>query len=255
MYQYLTPRAWGHAVSADLVHWTQLPVALATDMPYDRGGVYSGSATVLDDDARTPMLSYSVSTNDMMCLAFPANRSDPDLVVWTKYVGNPVISVRTGAPPGRDPTTAWRSASGGTWRMAYGTDQGAVVYTTADLKTWTKTGMLNSGDRTGMWECPDFFAVPGTRGSLYLLKASTLGRDYWALGTYDDVAVRFTPSSLDIGTFSQVGECVCVCVLVVCFCLLVSSLYSTSYMTTADSMPARLSTIPSTTARCVTCTC
>jgi hypothetical protein len=112
MYQYLTPRVWGHAASPDLVHWTQvgvgvdsahlafcfdsrhyslralkarnspleqLPIALDTDEWYDRGGVFSGSATILNDEDLTPVLSYSVSTNDMMCLAYPANRSDPFL--------------------------------------------------------------------------------------------------------------------------------------------------------------------------------
>lgn len=64
-YQYQTPRVWGHAVSQDLIHWTQLPVALENDAWYDNGGVYSGSGTVLNDAAKTPVLSYAVSTNDM----------------------------------------------------------------------------------------------------------------------------------------------------------------------------------------------
>eukprot|EP00882_Tetradesmus_deserticola_P031638 GHRQ01035791.1.p1 GENE.GHRQ01035791.1~~GHRQ01035791.1.p1 ORF type:complete len:150 (+),score=19.28 GHRQ01035791.1:509-958(+) len=37
---------WGHVVSQDLVHWTWLPPALLPDQPYDRGGVWSGSATI-----------------------------------------------------------------------------------------------------------------------------------------------------------------------------------------------------------------
>ena len=90
--------------------------------------VFTGSATVLNDAAHTPVLSYSVATNDMQCLAMPANRSDPDLIVWTKYSGNPVISVKTGALPGRDPTTAWWSDSLQKWRMTYGTTEGANVY-------------------------------------------------------------------------------------------------------------------------------
>ena len=85
MYQYLTPRTWGHAVSDDLLHWTQLPIALNNDMWYDRGGVFTGSATVLNDAQRTPILSYSVSTNDMQCLALPANRSDPNLIQVTQW--------------------------------------------------------------------------------------------------------------------------------------------------------------------------
>ena len=43
---------------------------------------------------------------------------------WTKYEGNPIISTKTGAPPGRDDTTAWLGGPDGqTYRMAYGTDQ------------------------------------------------------------------------------------------------------------------------------------
>jgi hypothetical protein len=37
---------WGHVVSQDLVRWSWLPPALLPDQPYDRGGVWSGSATI-----------------------------------------------------------------------------------------------------------------------------------------------------------------------------------------------------------------
>ena len=63
--QYETPRQWAHAVADDMLRWQQLPQGLQTDAWYDRGGVYSGSTTVLDDEARTPVISYSVSSNDM----------------------------------------------------------------------------------------------------------------------------------------------------------------------------------------------
>lgn len=63
MYQYRTPRVWGHAVSQDLLHWTQLPVALENDMWYDQGGVYTGSTTLLN--GTEPAILYAVSTNDM----------------------------------------------------------------------------------------------------------------------------------------------------------------------------------------------
>ena len=41
---------WGHAVSRDLLHWTQLPPALVPSEPYDmyeQGGCFSGSALVV----------------------------------------------------------------------------------------------------------------------------------------------------------------------------------------------------------------
>jgi fructan beta-fructosidase len=37
------PKSWGHAVSADMVHWTQLPHAI---LPYDKGAIWSGTAVV-----------------------------------------------------------------------------------------------------------------------------------------------------------------------------------------------------------------
>ena len=148
MYQYLTPRQWGHAVSTDLVHWTQLPISLPNNEWYNAGGVYTGSATVLDDEAKTPMLSYSVSTNNMQCIAFPTNRSDPDLVEWTNAVYNPIISSTNGAPDGRDDTTAWLSEDGQSYLMAYGIVDAAIVYTAplSNLSNWTQVGNLYSGN-------------------------------------------------------------------------------------------------------------
>lgn len=38
------PTYWGHATSDDLIRWQHLPIALAPDQPYDKGGCFSGSA-------------------------------------------------------------------------------------------------------------------------------------------------------------------------------------------------------------------
>ncbi|SEJ46602.1 Glycosyl hydrolases family 32 N-terminal domain-containing protein, partial [Azotobacter beijerinckii] len=43
------PMHWGHARSADLVHWEHLPIALAPGDAYDRDGCFSGSAVVEGD--------------------------------------------------------------------------------------------------------------------------------------------------------------------------------------------------------------
>lgn len=84
-YQYQTPRLWGHAVSDDLVNWTQLPVAIENDLWYDKGGVYSGSGTVLEDEERSILLTVSSSDNTEIFVSVPKDRSDPNLVEW-EYV-------------------------------------------------------------------------------------------------------------------------------------------------------------------------
>ena len=50
---------WGHAVSDDLLHWKELPIALYPDQPYeDDGGCFSGSA--VEKDGRLYLFYTSV---------------------------------------------------------------------------------------------------------------------------------------------------------------------------------------------------
>ena len=54
------PMHWGHAKSKDLLHWEELPVALAPSESYDKDGCFSGSAiavsyTHLDVYKRQPL--------------------------------------------------------------------------------------------------------------------------------------------------------------------------------------------------------
>ncbi|XP_063944492.1 acid beta-fructofuranosidase isoform X2 [Daucus carota subsp. sativus] len=212
---------WGHAVSSDLIHWKHLPVAMVTDHWYDVNGVWTGSATILPD-GQIVML-YTGSTNEsvqVQNLAYPADPSDPLLIEWVKYPGNPVLV----PPPGidfkdfRDPTTAWRTPEG-KWRLIIGSKLNktgiSLVYDTVDFKNFTLLdGVLHAVHGTGMWECVDFYPVSkfGENGLdtsfdgvgvKHVMKASLDDdrNDYYAIGTYDPVSGKWVPDNpeLDVG--------------------------------------------------------
>ncbi|MEO8606407.1 MAG: glycoside hydrolase family 32 protein [Chloroflexota bacterium] len=80
---------WGHAVSQDLIHWTDLPIALSpTPDGADANGCWSGCALIHQG---VPTLIYTGVNSDnrqQACLA----TSDDDLIVWEKYENNPIIA-------------------------------------------------------------------------------------------------------------------------------------------------------------------
>ncbi|XP_047173586.1 acid beta-fructofuranosidase [Vigna umbellata] len=212
---------WGHAVSRDMIHWLHLPLAMVADQWYDKQGVWTGSATILPNGEI--IMLYTGSTNEsvqVQNLAYPADPSDPLLLDWIKHTGNPVLV----PPPGigakdfRDPTTAWLTSEG-KWRITIGSKLNktgiALVYDTEDFKTFElKEGLLRAVPGTGMWECVDFFPVSKKNGNgldtsvngaevKHVMKVSLDDdrHDYYAIGTYDDNKVLFTPDDVknDVG--------------------------------------------------------
>ncbi|XP_050228907.1 acid beta-fructofuranosidase-like [Mercurialis annua] len=210
--------AWGHAVSKDLINWLHLPLALVPDQWYDQIGVWSGSATILPD-GKIVML-YTGGTKDsaqVQNLAYPEDPCDPLLIKWVKYSGNPVLV----PPPGvhstdfRDPTTAWLTSEG-KWRITIGVqvdkNGSALVYDTEDFINYElQEGMLHGVDKSGMWECVDFYPVSKTSGNgldtsvngsevKHVFKISHVDTqyDYYAIGSYDEKNARWYPDNLDV---------------------------------------------------------
>lgn len=212
---------WGHAVSRDMIHWLHLPLAMVADQWYDKQGVWTGSATILPNGEI--IMLYTGSTNEsvqVQNLAYPADPSDPLLLDWIKHPENPVLV----PPPGigakdfRDPTTAWLTSEG-KWRITIGSKLNktgvALVYDTEDFKTYElKEGLLRAVPGTGMWECVDFFPVSKKNGNgldtsvngaevKHVMKVSLDDdrHDYYAIGTYDENKVLFTPDDVknDVG--------------------------------------------------------
>ncbi|MGC0334463.1 fructan beta-fructosidase [Streptomyces sp. SAI-170] len=157
--------SWGHAVSKDLVHWQELPLALPHD---DEEMVFSGSA-VIDRDNTTgfgtrknpPMVaiytSHHKSTGrQAQSLAYSTDRGR----TWTKYPGNPVLDI--GSTEFRDPKVQWYAPTR-SWLMtvSLSTEHKVRFYSSRNLKDWNLLSEFGpEGATGGVWECPDLFPLP-----------------------------------------------------------------------------------------------
>ena len=202
---------WGHTTSTDLVHWTDLPIALApTPGGPDEDGCWSGCAV---DNHGIPTLIYSGNRGDQQrpCVATSAD----DLLTWEKYAGNPVIP----APPQDLDVVAFRDhcvwQDGDIWYQIIGSgikDVGGTVllYTSQDLLHWEYIHPICVGDATqteplwtgSMWECPDLFALEDKHVLMVSVWDNNLTYyPIYFIGTYADHI--FTPEylqKLDFGT-------------------------------------------------------
>lgn len=149
---------WGHATSADLLHWEVQPIALFPDG--EEVGVWSGSAVVGDDGV--PVLLYTAAQEDDLdrSLVRAAHPVSEDLVEWRK--GEVLVRPREGDAVFRDPVVF---REGDHWRMLVGqgtSDEvaGVSVYRSPDLQDWEYDGLLTTRPATAepytgvAWECP-----------------------------------------------------------------------------------------------------
>lgn len=178
---------WGHAVSRDLVRWSELPIAL---YPKQYGDwCFSGSAVVDRSNAsgfgtrdKPPLVLAYTSTGRGECIAFSNDRGR----TWTEFEGNPVVRHN-----GRDPRLLWHEKAG-RWVMAVydetGGRQAIHFHSSPDLKLWKYESRIDD-----FFECPDLFELvvegePSRR--LWVL----LGADgAYRLGQFD--GRTFTPET------------------------------------------------------------
>ena len=166
--------SWGHAVSGDLVHWTQLPVAL----PEENGiMIFTGSTVV---DARN---SSGFCENSKPCLVAIYTGYTPERDgkkslqtqnvaysndrgrTWTKFKGNPVLDLHM--TDFRDPKVLWSDTSK-QWVMAVSLpdDHKVRLYGSPDLKNWRQISDFGpAGATSGQWECPELFELPVNHGT------------------------------------------------------------------------------------------
>lgn len=170
--------SWGHAVSNDLVHWDEQPVAIPENSVSDDGKTYgmmfSGSA-VFDENNTSGFFETDLSTGKVVSghgivavLTQPCEAEGGQRQILAYSLDNgqsfniygEILGAKDDGGVGdgefRDPKVFW-SERHGKWLMAVG--GGSVrMYASENLKDWTYIG------QTGYWgECPDIsrFTVGG----------------------------------------------------------------------------------------------
>ena len=134
---------WGHAVSRDLVHWSELPVALYPD---ELGAMSTGCAVVDHENtsglgrpgAPAVVAIYTAghaswTPGFVQCLAISTDGG----YTWSKYDGNPVIDHIVHR--NRDPKVIWHPGSE-RWVMVLYLDRfDYAIFTSPNLLQWERT--------------------------------------------------------------------------------------------------------------------
>ena len=205
--------SWGHAVSPDLLHWSELPVAI----PEEHGIMIFTGSIVVDEQNSSGFCGagknclvaiYTGDSNpsqghrETQNLAYSLDRGR----TWTKYRDNPVLDLKMA--DFRDPSVFWDSTSQ-RWVMAVSLpkERKIQLYSSANLKQWTLLSNFGpAGNVDGDWECPDLLRIPADSGndSIWALKVGLnpgalqggSGEQYF-LGSFDG---RNFKASADAGS-------------------------------------------------------
>jgi len=184
---------WGHAVSDDLIHWRDLPLAIYPN-PEDK--CFSGAALVEED--RVIAMYHGTRVGNMVAVS-----SDPLLLNWKKVSGKAVIPMAApdGSPlPYRvfDPCI-WKkddiyySLSGGTLPGPGGKPVRAnFLFRSKNLATWEYLHPFAENDRYSLvgddGACPYFWPIGDKH---ILLHFSHMSGGKYLLGDYDKERDKF----------------------------------------------------------------
>lgn len=208
--------SWGHSSSADLVHWTEHPVALPATPEEE---AFSGSV-VYDEDNRSglgtaanpPLVALYTSVfkegsghdpgTQAQSVAWSTDRGE----TWQRYSANPVLSLDPPSREFRDPKVTWY-AEGGYWVMTtvVADDHVVKLHRSDDLLHWDFLSDFRAESPEGvLWEMPELVQVP---------VEGQPGRREWALllsvnpgGIAGGSGMRYFTGTFDGTTFTATDE-------------------------------------------------
>ena len=171
-------KCWLHAVSRDLVHWTELEPAFWEESL--DSGVQSGTCVVdykntsglSPNPDHPPLIAFwSRFDNRAQCLCYSLDKGR----TWKRYEKNPLM-----LRPERDPKVFWHAPSDHWVMMLYG-DGKYHILTSKNLLDWQD----QHHPIADSFECPDFFELPidgdASRKKWVLIQ----GNGNYSIGTFD----------------------------------------------------------------------
>lgn len=187
-------KCWIHAVSTNLVHWTELEPAFWEEQL--DSGVQSGTCVVdtantsgLGTDPKHPPLIAFWSRNDNRthCISYSLDRGRS----WQYYDKNPILVY-----PERDPKVFWHAPTARWVMFLYGEknrEQLYHVFTSTNLLSWhdEKHPIKNS------YECPDFFQLPIDGDTNRMKWVLVRGDGKYSLGEFNDVEFKEETAQFD----------------------------------------------------------
>jgi len=174
-------KCWIHAVSKDLVHWTELKPAFWEEQL--DSGVQSGTCVIdyantsrLATDTNHPPLVAFWSRNDNrnQCISYSLDHGR----TWRHHEKNPVL-----IHPERDPKVFWHAPSARWVMFLYGEQNKERLYhilTSTNLLSWhdENSPIKNS------FECPDFFQLPLDGDRAHLKWVLVRGNGKYSIGDF-----------------------------------------------------------------------
>ncbi|QCE33207.1 glycoside hydrolase family 32 protein [Acetobacteraceae bacterium] len=151
--------SWGHAISEDLYHWKDCPIAIAADKT---GMIFTGSA-VIDEKNSSGLFKDSPQKNLVVFYTKATEKSQSQWLAWSSdgglhyqnYAKNPVVDA--GHNSFRDPKVFWHEPSK-KWIMTVveASKKRVSLYGSYDLISWMHLSNFGPSGLFGTeWECPN----------------------------------------------------------------------------------------------------
>ncbi len=200
---------WGHAESADLVRWRELPYPMTGD---DGSFKYFSGSVVMDyqnfsglgDGKNPPMVAvytaHGTDRADDQRLSYSTDHR-----TFRYFKGSPVLPAH---PSGeRDPGIFWHKPSR-RWVMTTVIPEQHQIrfHTSEDLKSWTYQSTFGPlGATSENWELPDLFELPceGAKGGTKWVMLCGVGPNKVQHFTGDFDGTRFIPDNDTISNLTR----------------------------------------------------